>query len=246
MASSGRTRRIVVISGGLGVPSTSRMLGDRIAEAAASELSARGVDARVDVIELRDYATDVATAMVSRYNSPRVQQVIDLVTDADAMIAVSPVFTASVSGLLKSFIDLLDPRAFEAMPVVLAATGGSVRHSLVVDYAMRPIFSYLRADIMPTGVFAAPEDWGAADQGGYAGGALTARARRAGRELALALAVDAEDLSADLTTRSIAPTTAELEREPQDRRERRTAREREAMTTLPFEDLLASVNGNQM
>ncbi|GAA3702258.1 hypothetical protein GCM10022377_14870 [Zhihengliuella alba] len=259
MTDSGRTQRIVVVSGGLGVPSTSRMLGDRIAEAARSELAGRGVDARIDVIELRDYATDVATAMVSRYNSPRVQGIIDLVTDADAMIAVSPVFTASVSGLFKSFIDLLDPQGFDAMPVVLAATGGSVRHSLVVDYAMRPIFSYLRADIMPTGVFASPEDWGAADEAGYDGGALTSRARRAGRELALALAGGSahatrrdaaagsdEDLSADLTTRSIAPSGSELQRGTRDRRELRAEREREAMTTLPFEDLLASVNGNQM
>jgi FMN reductase len=177
-------KSIVVISGGLGVPSTSSMLGEQLGKAAQASLQSQGFDATVTVIELKNYAGDIANNMVSRYASPRLAEVIDLVGAADAIVAVSPVFTASVSGLFKSFLDIMDPKALESTPVLVAATGGSARHSMVVDYVLRPIFSYLRANIMPTGVFAAPEDWG----GDTGSGELGARAERAGAELALAVA----------------------------------------------------------
>lgn len=177
------TQSIVVISGGLGVPSTSRMLGDQLGEAARTALAERGIEASVTTIELRDYAVDITNNMLTRYASPRLAEMIATVTGADGLIVVSPVFTASVSGLLKSFLDVLDPQVLEGMPVVMAATGGSARHSMVLDFVMRPIFSYLRAAIMPTGVFASPEDWGS-DTGG---GNLAERAARAGGELASAI-----------------------------------------------------------
>lgn len=176
-------KSIVVISGGLAVPSTSRMLGDQIAEAARRALAERGVESEVVAIDLRDYAVDIANNMVTRYAAPRLADVISKVAAADALVAVSPVFTASVSGLFKSFLDVLDPKALEGKPVVLAATGGSSRHSMVLDYVMRPIFGYLRAAITPTGVFASPEDWG----GDTGGGMLSERAARAAAELASAV-----------------------------------------------------------
>lgn len=177
------TTSIVVVSGGLGVPSTTRMLGDQIAEAARGALAERGRDAEVTVVELRDYAVDIANNMVTRYASPRLAEAIERVVSADAVVAVTPVFTASVSGLFKSFLDILDPTSLEATPVALAATGGSGRHSMVIDYAMRPVFAYLRAAVVPTAVFASPEDWG----GDGGDGQLAERSHRAGRELALAV-----------------------------------------------------------
>ena len=102
---------------------------------------------------------------------------------ADGVIAATPVFTASVSGLFKSFLDVLDPVALAGAPVVAAATGGSERHSLVLDHAMRPVFAYLRAIVMPTGVYAASSDWGS----DAAGGGLAARIERAAGELADAM-----------------------------------------------------------
>jgi len=180
---SSMAKSIVVISGGLGVPSTSRMLGDQIAEAARRALAERGVESEVVAIDLRDYAVDIANNMVTRYAAPRLADVISKVAAADALVAVSPVFTASVSGLFKSFLDVLDTKALEGKPVVLAATGGSSRHSMVLDYVMRPIFGYLRAAITPTGVFASPEDWG----GDTGGGMLSERAARAAAELASAV-----------------------------------------------------------
>ncbi len=100
-------------------------------------------------------------------------------TTADAVVAVTPVFAASYSGLFKTFVDVLEPDALAGTPVLLAATAGTARHSLVIEHAMRPLFSYLRALTVPTGVFAAPEDWAQGDAA-----PLADRIRRAAAELA--------------------------------------------------------------
>ncbi len=85
---------------------------------------------------------------------------IEKVIGADALIAVTPVFSGSYSGLFKSFFDNLDVNALDGKPVLVGATGGSARHSLMLDHAMRPLFSYLHASVVPTGVMAATEDFG--------------------------------------------------------------------------------------
>src|SRR6266700_7804592 len=87
------------------------------------------------------------------------------VLPADAVIAAAPVYKAGISGLFKSFVDVLDNDLLIAKPVVLAAAAGSSRHALVVDEQMRSLFAYMRALTLPTSVFAAPEDWGAAELG---------------------------------------------------------------------------------
>src|SRR4029078_4709627 len=98
----------------------------------------------------------------------------------------TPVFNASYSGLFKLFFDVVERDALAGMPLLVAATGGTPRHSLVVDHAMRPLFAYLGAATVPTGVFAAAEDWG---QGATpADAALAERIDRAAGELATAAA----------------------------------------------------------
>jgi FMN reductase len=173
------TRRLAVVAAGMSQPSSTRMLADRLAAATVTELSRRGVEVDVTVIELRDHAKDVTNMMLSGFASPALESVIGSVTGADGLIAVSPVFSASYSGLFKSFFDVIDQRSLEGMPVVIGATGGTARHSLVLDHALRPLFSYLHASVMPTGVFAATDDWGSAD-----GAPLLARIERAAHELA--------------------------------------------------------------
>jgi len=174
------SRRLVVLSAGLSEPSSTRLLADQLADAVRAQVSARGEDVSVEVIELRALAHDLATATTSGgVPTPRLAQAHDLVSSADGMIAVSPVFTASYSGLFKMFVDTLATDAVNGMPVLIGATAGTPRHSLVLDHAMRPLFSYLRAVVVPTGVFAATEDFG--DAG------LEERIRRAASELAAAL-----------------------------------------------------------
>jgi FMN reductase len=160
------TRRITVLSAGLGVPSSSRLLADQLAAAAKQRLEAAGYDVTVDVLELRDLAVDIANNFVTGYAGPRLADAIAGVEASDGIVAVSPVFSASYSGLFKSFIDVLDPKSLDGKAVLLGATGGTDRHQMVLEYAMRPLFSYLRTRTAATAVFAGPQDWGNADDGG--------------------------------------------------------------------------------
>ncbi|MFJ3141172.1 FMN reductase [Streptomyces halstedii] len=178
--------RVVAVSAGLSSPSSTRLLADRLAEATRERLAAdqdRAVE--VQVVELRDLAVSIANHLVTGFPPADLREAIDAVTGADGLIAVSPVFTASYSGLFKSFFDLIENTALTGKPVLIAATGGTPRHSLVLDHAMRPLFAYLRAVTLPTSVYAASEDWGAPGDE-YTEG-LPSRIRRAGGELASAV-----------------------------------------------------------
>ncbi|MET8841788.1 FMN reductase [Streptomyces rubiginosohelvolus] len=181
--------RVVAVSAGLSQPSSTRLLADRLAAATRERLTAEqdraGQDVEVRVIELRDLAVDIANHLVSGFPSAGLREAIDAVTEADGLIAVTPVFTASYSGLFKSFFDLIDHTALTGKPVVIAATGGTARHSLVLEHALRPLFAYLRAVTVPTSVYAASEDWGSSGDE-YTEG-LPSRIRRAGGELASAV-----------------------------------------------------------
>lgn len=176
------TRRITVLSAGLSQPSSTRLLADRLADAAQAALSEQGLAIERSVVELRDLAHDVTNNLLTGFASPALQTALDAVTGADGLIAVTPIFTTSYSGLFKSFVDVLDTEALRGLPVLLAATGGSPRHSLAIDYAMRPLFSYLHAAALSTSVFAATDDWGGTTEDGRA---LPSRIERAGRALAV-------------------------------------------------------------
>jgi FMN reductase len=153
-------RVIAVVTAGLTTPSSSRLLADQLAAAVRDELSARGQTARTETIEVRDYAHDLTNNLLTGFPSAELEKVLSTVTTADALIVVSPTFSASYSGLFKMFFDVLDDQALAGKPVLLGATGGTERHSLVLDYALRPLFAYLKALPVPTGVYAASTDWG--------------------------------------------------------------------------------------
>lgn len=175
------TRTLAVVSAGLGQPSSTRLLADRLAEATVSSLEAAGHTTTVETFELRDVAHEIINAMLTGFPSRDLRGVIDTVTGADGLIAVTPLFTTTYSGLFKSFVDILDKEALTGLPVLLGATGGTARHSLAIEYSMRPLFTYLRAEVATTSVFAATDDWaGDADTVNP----LPARIRRAGVELA--------------------------------------------------------------
>ena len=158
-------RKLAVISAGLSQPSSTRRLADRLAQATVAALEADGIEVEVTTVELRDFAQDVTNNLLTGFPSPRLESAVEKVTGADGLIAVTPIFTTSYSGLFKSFFDVLDNRSLTDMPVLIGATAGTARHSLALDYAIRPMFTYLHAVVVPTGVFAASEDWGSgADQ----------------------------------------------------------------------------------
>lgn len=166
--------RVVIVSAGLGNHSTTRLLADQL----AAGVRRAEATASIEVVELRPLAHDVVDATLSGFASPRLQHVVDQLGAADAVGFVTPVFQASYSGLFKSFVDVLEPDALVGKPVLLGATGGTARHSLAVEYAMRPLMAYLQAVPVPTGVFASPHDWSAEGEG-----ALTSRVDRAVGEL---------------------------------------------------------------
>lgn len=169
---------VAVVSAGLSVPSSTRLLADRLAAATATALRDHGIEPQLKVVELREHARDLADHLVTGFPNADLRPALDAVVGADALIAVTPIFAASYSGLFKTFFDVVDEGALAGKPVLLGATAGTARHSLALDHALRPLFAHLRAVAVPTGVLAATEDWGSTDSG------LAQRIERAGRELA--------------------------------------------------------------
>jgi FMN reductase len=177
---------LVVVSAGLSVPSSTRLLADRITESVRRELAGTDREVKVTVVELRDLAVAIANNLVTGFPAAPLAEAIDAVTGADGLVAVTPVFTASYSGLFKSFFDVIEPDALTGKPVLIAATGGTARHSMVLDHALRPLFAHLRALVVPTAVYAASEDWGGTGDSMTA--TLPDRIARAGGELAALMA----------------------------------------------------------
>lgn len=171
--------KIVAISAGLSEPSSTRLLLDKLADDAAGRLRAEGGEVEVRTVELRELAQSITNNFVAGYADPELQSVLDDVGAADGLIVASPIFKASYSGLFKMFMDVVDSKALIGKPVLLAATGGTPRHSLAIESAMRPLLSYMQAFAVPTGVYASAEDWGQSEENGLSG-----RIARAGREFA--------------------------------------------------------------
>jgi FMN reductase len=165
--------KLVVISAGLSVPSSTRILADRLTAATVEALE----DVEVTHVELRDLAHQVTDQLLTGFPGVELSTAQEAVRAADGLIVVTPVFSASYSGLFKSFFDVLETGVLDGKPVLVAATAGTARHSLVLEHALRPLFAYLHAVVVPTGVFAATED--------FAGNDLDSRVVRAAGELAL-------------------------------------------------------------
>ncbi|HEX5828283.1 MAG TPA: CE1759 family FMN reductase [Candidatus Limnocylindrales bacterium] len=175
------TRSIIVVSGGLRSPSSTRILADQLGDASRAALAgdAPGDDVILGTIELRDHAHAITDALLTGFPTGALRDGLADLLAADALVVVTPTFQGSYSGLFKSFFDLVEAGSIRGLPVLLAATGGTERHSLVIEHALRPMFSYLGALTVPTGVYAATADFG-----GDGTPALAGRIERAARELA--------------------------------------------------------------
>lgn len=180
------TRSLVLVTAGLRDPSSTRMLGDRLVRATREALAERGEDVLVEVVDLRVLAHAMADHLLTGFATGDLAAAQRTVAGADAVVVVTPVFSASYSGLFKTFFDLLEPDALRGTPVLMGATAGTARHSLVLEHALRPLFSYLGATVNPTAVFAATDDFGAGSGDGVSGdrAALGERIARAGAEFA--------------------------------------------------------------
>ncbi|HLU53592.1 MAG TPA: CE1759 family FMN reductase [Acidimicrobiia bacterium] len=152
-------RTVAVVTAGLRQPSSTRRLAELLGRAAVEALASRSELATVEIIELRDIAHDLMDYLLTGSLSAELRRAIDTVVAADGVVAVTPIFSASYNGLFKNFFDVLDPESLVGKPVLIGATAGTPRHSLALDHAIRPLFTYLRTVVTPTAVFVATEDW---------------------------------------------------------------------------------------
>lgn len=171
--------KVIALTGGLSNPSSSRVLADDLAHQFELAIASRGEQVEVEMVELRDHAHAIVDTMLTGFPTGDFARLMERVVQADAMLVVTPTFSAGISGLVKSFFDVVEKDALTSMPVLMAATGGTERHSLVIEYAMRPLFAYLGARPGATGVYAATSDFG-----GEGAAALRRRVERAAEDLA--------------------------------------------------------------
>lgn len=201
---------LVIVSGGLREPSSTRLLADRLAAATTRALAEEGREASTTVVELRPLARDIADAMTAGFAPERLEEAFETVGSADGVIAVTPAFNASFGGLFKSFFDVLPEETLQDMPVLIGATGGTDRHSLVLEHALRPMFSYLHAIVSPTAVYASTDDFG----GSGDGEALNRRVARAASDYARLLTSCGRRTRPDAFTEELDSMTALLNSGP--------------------------------
>lgn len=183
---------IVIIHAGMSEESSTAKLARDIRDALVAGATEGTVS--IEEVALRPLAHDIVDHVLTGFAPPRLEEALSVVGRADGIVALTPTYQASYSGLFKSFFDILDTDALRGTPVLLGATGGTPRHSLVTEVAMRPLFIYAHADPVPTAIYAATEDWGAhaADSDGTGGTSLVRRIARGADELLHRLGTDAD------------------------------------------------------
>lgn len=149
-----RPLRVVAVSGGLQRPSKSAALAAHLVGLIAHE-----VPCEPHVLELGQLAPLLAGAVWRSQLPDAVEQELAAVEQADMLVVVTPVFRGSYTGLFKHFFDFIHQDALIDKPVLLAATGGSERHALVIDHQLRPLFSFFQARTLPLGVYATDKDF---------------------------------------------------------------------------------------
>ncbi len=149
-----RKLKVVAVSGGLQRPSRTLALVEEILVALGAAMAIE-----VRLIELGRIAPKFA-GVVQRADLPaEVQEDIAAIESADLLIAASPVYRASYTGLFKHLFDFVHHEALIDVPVLLAATGGSERHALVIEHQLRPLFGFFQALTLPLGIYASESDF---------------------------------------------------------------------------------------
>ncbi|WP_407048872.1 FMN reductase [Methyloraptor flagellatus] len=145
---------VVGIAGNTHRPSRTRAL----VETLISDVSLRRpID--VEIHDLDGLGPELGATLDPRLAPPRLAAVLDAIVAADALVVASPVYKGTFSGLFKHLFDLVDPKVLQGKPVLIAATGGSERHSLAIDHGLRPLFGFFGAAVVPTGVYATERDF---------------------------------------------------------------------------------------
>jgi FMN reductase len=146
------TLKIVVVSGNLGNPSKTLVLAEQIVEA-IRQLAA----IETEIHTLADLAPVFGPARNPSEIGAGGQQVLDSIASADILVAVTPVYKASYTGLFKHLFDFLDPKALIDVPVIVGATGGGEKHALIIEHQLRPLFGFFGAHTVASGIYASEQ-----------------------------------------------------------------------------------------
>jgi FMN reductase len=149
-----RPLRLVAVSGGLQRPSKAAALAEHLMDLIADE-----VLCEQRLVELGQLAPQLAGAVWRSQLPDAVERELAAVEQADIVVVTTPVFRGSYTGLFKHFFDFIDQDALIDKPVLLAASGGSERHALMIDHQLRPLFSFFQARTLPLGVYATDKDF---------------------------------------------------------------------------------------
>jgi FMN reductase len=147
-------RLVVGVSGNVTRPSRTRAFIDHIANEVA-----RGIDASPLTFDIEDLGPSFGGARRIADLDPSAKSLIEALAAAAVLVVGSPTYKGSYTGLFKHFFDLLDPASLKGKPVILAATGGGERHSLIVEHQLRPLFGFFEAQTMPTAIYASDRDF---------------------------------------------------------------------------------------
>ena len=151
---SPRPLRVVGVSGSLQEPSRTTALVRAIL--AAVEL--RSV-AETALIEVATLGPDLAGTVRRDQLGADAEGALRVIETADLLVAATPVYRASFTGLFKHLFDFVGQYELTATPVLLAATGGGERHALIIEHQLRPLFGFFQALTLPTGVYASDGDF---------------------------------------------------------------------------------------
>ncbi|MDO4884903.1 MAG: NAD(P)H-dependent oxidoreductase [Rothia sp. (in: high G+C Gram-positive bacteria)] len=156
-----KTLTIAVVSAGLSNPSSTALLADQLTEETQRQLATADAQVQVERIELRELGNAIMQYFLTGIPTPALEQAHAVIARAHGIITVTQIFKASYSGLFKSFWDTINEGTLEGKAILPAATGGTARHSLALDNAIRPLLSYMKGIVIPSGLFAATDDFGA-------------------------------------------------------------------------------------
>ncbi|MBG6219654.1 MULTISPECIES: FMN reductase [unclassified Janthinobacterium] len=149
-----RPLRLVAVSGGMQRPSKATALAEHLLDLIADEVACE-----LRLVELGQLAPQLAGALWRSQLPDNVERELAAVEQADILVVTTPVFRGAYTGLFKHFFDFIHQDALIDKPVLLAATGGSERHALVIEHQLRPLFSFFQARTLPLGVYATDKDF---------------------------------------------------------------------------------------
>ncbi len=145
---------IVGFCGNTTRPSSTKRFVESVADKLAKKTGLQHV-----TFDVEDLGASLAAARSIPDLAPPAREVIQTVIDAEALVIGSPTYKGSYTGLFKHVFDLLDPSDLRGKPIVLTATGGGDRHSLVVEHQLRPLFAFFEAFVTPTAIYASGRDF---------------------------------------------------------------------------------------